>query len=161
MKRVLFVTLAAAGLFTFLGATSHASPIRPDIKKLLAQPAQQQQMPPYVPARAGWKGPEISTARTAPNPTYESLRPAATDRELRATMLATMMPDYRILALLALVILLLRRIRKHEHVPATSAIGAHGSSATVLSPMHPPVEHTPAAVTLPPATEPGEERPAA
>jgi hypothetical protein len=159
IKRVLFVTLAAVGLLSFLGATSHASPIRPDIKKLLAQPAQQQQMPPYVPARAGWKGPEISTARTAPNPTYESLSPAATARDVRATMLATMMPDYRILALLALVILLLRRIRTTQHVPATSAMGAHGSSATVMSPMHAPVGHSAAA--LQPASETGEERPAA
>src|SRR5690242_11529260 len=79
MKRVVVVTVVAAGLLTFLGATSHASPIRPDLKKLLSQPIEQ--MPQYVPARAGWNGPEISSARTAPNPTFESLSPAASARE--------------------------------------------------------------------------------
>jgi hypothetical protein len=132
MKRILVVTLATAGLLISLGATSHASPIRPDLKKLLSQPIEQ--MPQYVPARAGWNGPEISSARTAPNPTFESLSPAASARELRATLFATMMPDLRILALLALVILLLRRIRKHERVPAVSAVGAHGTT-TPLAPV--------------------------
>lgn len=148
MKRVLLVTLVAAGLLTFLGATGHASPIRPDLKKLLSQPIEQ--MPQYVPARAGWNGPEISTARTAPNPTFESLSPAASARELRATLFATMMPDLRVLALLALVILLLRRIRKHERVPAMSVIGARG--ATTL-----PATDTAAK----PATEAEQARPAA
>jgi hypothetical protein len=149
-KRVLLVTLVTAGLLTFLGATAHASPIRPDIKKLLSQPPVP--MPQYVPARAGWNGPEIATSRTAPNPTFESLSPAASDRELRATLFATMMPDLRILALLALVILLLRRIRKHPQLPATSAVGASGSTATL------PVVH---AIAAPPEEEKGEARPAA
>lgn len=147
IKRVL-VTLVAAGLFTFLGATSHASPIRPDLKKLLSQPIEQ--MPQYVPARAGWNGPEISTARLAPNPTFESLSPAASARELRATLFATMMPDLRILALLALVILLLRRIRKHERKPIASAVGAAAATTTL-----------PVQTAAEPAIEVQQERPAA
>jgi hypothetical protein len=151
IKRVFVVMLVVAGLLTFLGATSQASPIRPDVRKLLSQPPIQ--MPQYVPARAGWNGPEISTARSAPNPTFESLSPAATEREVRSTLMAMMMPDLRILALLALVILLLRRIRKHPRVEAVSVAATHG--ATTVLPAH-----------IPPATvesqsEPGEARPAA
>ena len=153
VRRVLLVTLVAAGLLTFLGATAHASPIRPDIKKLLAQPPVP--MPQYVPARAGWNGPEIATSRTAPNPTFESLSPAATDREVRATLFATMMPDLRILALLALVILLLRRIRRYEQMPATSALGANGSTATL------PDMNASAAAACASEEEKGEARPAA
>jgi hypothetical protein len=127
IKRVLVVMLVAAGLLTFVGATAYASPIRPDIKKLLAQPPAP--TPQYVPARAGWNGPEISTAHTAPNPTYESLSPATAARELRASLMATMVPDYRVLVLLALVILLLRRMRKHQPIPAIA-----GSSASAVQP---------------------------
>ena len=133
IKRVFVVMLVAAGLLTFVGATAYASPIRPDIKKLLAQPAAP--TPQYVPARAGWNGPEISTARTAPNPTYESLSPAAAARELHSTLMATMVPDYRVLVLLALVILLLRRMRKLQPIPATahsSAISVQPTSSAVI-----------------------------
>jgi hypothetical protein len=151
IKRVFLVVLVAAGLLTFLGATSHASPIRPDVRKLLSQPPIQ--MPQYVPARAGWNGPEISTARTAPNPTLESLSPAATQREVRSTLMAMMMPDLRILALLALVILLLRRIRKHPRVPAASVAVAHGATGAL------PARIPPASVES--QSEPGEARPAA
>ena len=152
IKRVMLVTLVTAGLLTFMAATAQASPIRPDIKKLLAEPTVQ--TPQYVPARAGWNGSEISSARTAPNPTYESLSPAASERELRATLYATMMPDLRILALLVLVILLLRRIRKHEHVPAVA--GAHGATASIPTKIAPKP-----ATSMPPQTEDGEARPAA
>jgi hypothetical protein len=131
IKRVFIVTVVAAGLLAFLGATGYASPIRPNIKKVLSQPSAP--MPQYVPARAGWNGPEISTARTAPNPTYESLSPARAARELRSSLLATMMPDMRILALIALVILLLRRIRNYQQAHATAGVSAQNSVASTPS----------------------------
>jgi hypothetical protein len=145
--------LTAAALLTFADVTAHASPIRPDIKKLLAQPAAD--VPRYVPARAGWNGPEISTARTAPNPTYETLSPANAAREVRSALVATMMPDLRVVALLALVILLLRRIRKHEQVPATSAAAVNGTHAPVAEP------HIAAPVGIPGDMVREESRPAA
>jgi hypothetical protein len=40
-----------------------------------------------------------------------------------------MVPDYRVLVLLALVILLLRRMRKHQPIPAIA-----GSSASAVQP---------------------------
>jgi len=156
LKRVLVVMTVVAGLMTFLGATGHASPIRPDVKKLLSQPPVP--MPQYVPARAGWNGPEIATSRSAPNPTYESLGPAAYAREVRETLFATMIPDLRILALLALVILLLRRIRKHQSVPAPAAWGANGA-VTTLPASHPVMAASKARADQ--ESEPEEARPAA
>jgi hypothetical protein len=131
IKRVFVVIAIAAGLLTFVGATAHASPIRPDIRKLLAQPTTP--TPQYIPARAGWNGPEISTARTAPNPTYESLSPATAAREVRASLTATMVPDYRVLVLLALVILLLRRMRKQQPIAASAGSSASSVPVAALS----------------------------
>jgi hypothetical protein len=112
--------MIAAGVLA-LGATGHASPIRPDLKKILAQPPAV--MPHYVPARAGWNGPEIATAKSAPNPTLESLSPAGTARAVQTSLLTTMVPDFRIIVLLGLFILLLRRVYRHEQQHVATAEG--------------------------------------
>ncbi len=105
-----------AGAFAFLlfvaVVQSDATPIRPDMKKVLAQPpgAAATQFPV---ARAGWDGPEMQPApRATPNPTLERLNPSNPARAVRASLLAAAIPDYRIVAGLVLIILLLRRMGK-------------------------------------------------
>jgi hypothetical protein len=111
LKRMLVVLMIAAGVLA-VSAKVHASPIRPDLKKVLAQPPAV--MPQFIPARAGWNGPEITTARSAPNPTYEALRAPGDPRALQLSLLTTMVPDFRIIALLGLMIVLLRRVYRRD-----------------------------------------------
>ena len=90
----------------FLCATfAHATPIKPDLKKLLAQPAPRKQE--YIPARAGWDGPELRMTNTE-----IGYVPEASNRAARASLLAAAVPDWRAALAIILVILLLRRLRK-------------------------------------------------
>jgi hypothetical protein len=120
LNRCVIVLVLAAGVLA-LGASAHASPIRPDLKKILAQPPAV--MPQFVPARAGWNGPEIATAKSAPNATLESLSPAGTARVVQSSLVTTMVPDFRIVALLGFMILLLRRVYRYEQERTAAAYG--------------------------------------
>ncbi len=92
---------------------SQATPIRPDLKQVLAEAAADHTEFPL--ARAGWHGPEAQQPpQTAPNPTLERLGPAGSTRAARASLLAAFVPDYRAVAGILLVILLLRRIRRAQ-----------------------------------------------
>jgi len=84
-----------------------ATPINPDIRKVLARPDYQANQ--FAPARAGWDGPEMSTSRPV-NLTLEQVGPAATARELHAALFAAFVPDYRVVALIVLIILFFRRV---------------------------------------------------
>jgi hypothetical protein len=110
LKRILVVL--AGAMFFLLFATvvrSNATPIRPDLKKVLA-PAQDQTDFPL--ARAGWDGPEAPAAQqSSRNATLEQIGPEASARVARASLKAAALPDYRAVAGILLVILLLRRIR--------------------------------------------------
>jgi hypothetical protein len=87
---------------------SWALPIKPDIKVLL----EEAKRPPvrFVPARAGWNGPEAKPAKTL-NATYEQLRREASPGEVRKQFLAIAVPDWRLLLCLAFLILFLRWLR--------------------------------------------------
>lgn len=152
LKRVILVTGLALGILVFAQMNASASPIRPALKKVLSE--QQADPLPTVPARAGWKGPEVATARTAPNSTFEKLRPENSARLLWGTLAATVVPDWRIIALILLVILLLRRIRLHHRRLQIAAAPATGPAA---------LEPVPEAIGPPPAAEhpPEDMRPAA
>jgi hypothetical protein len=110
IKRIVTVTLMTAGFFVLLSVIkAEATPINPDIRKVLARPSQPANE--FVPARAGWNGPEMP--KTAPvNVTYEQLGPAGTSRRLHEALLGAFVPDYRALTGVALIILLLRRMSK-------------------------------------------------
>jgi cytochrome bd-type quinol oxidase subunit 1 len=111
VKRVVTVTLMTVGIFLLLTVMrAEATPIRPDVQKVLAQP--QYSPAHFVPARAGWYGPEIPRQPQVVNTTYEQLKPATTARMVRESLIAASLPDYRALAAILLIILLLRRIRK-------------------------------------------------
>jgi hypothetical protein len=95
LKSLLIAALAAL-LFVPAGAT----PIRPDLKRLLAEPQATQQ---FVPARAGWQGPETPT----PPPVHAD----ATSRAVRASLWAAAIPDPLAVLGIALAILFLRWVR--------------------------------------------------
>jgi hypothetical protein len=95
-------------LIAALAAAASGSPIRPDLQKLLSKPHAGQER--FTPARAGWEGPETgwSAAAGTANPSLERFGMAATAREVRAGLIAAALPDPRLWAFLAVIILLLR-----------------------------------------------------
>ncbi len=112
VKRHLLTLAATAGfLLSLSAAPAMATPIRPDLQKLLAEP--QEAAMQFVPARAGWQGPEMSPARAHVNPAAAVEQSSAAEAA-RASLLAAVIPDPRVLALIALTILLLRRLRKKQ-----------------------------------------------
>jgi len=87
-----------------------ATPIRPDLKKLLSDPPTQRQQ--FAPARAGWSGPEaIPPSEQPPNPSMERFSPQASRRAVREQLRELLTPDWRAIGGIALVILLLRMLR--------------------------------------------------
>jgi disulfide bond formation protein DsbB len=99
--------LALVALFLAAALSAGATPIRPDIRKLVAEPTHDTIQ--FAPARAGWNGPEGSTSNAQfTNPAVERLTPAAAARETRAAMLALAIPDWRVIIAIAGLIVLLR-----------------------------------------------------
>jgi hypothetical protein len=93
----MFLALAAVPI--------HATPIRPDVQRLLAAPAAPGQ---FVPARAGWHGPET------PMPVHGlngQLDRASSARAVRASLVAAAIPDPWAVLAIAAAILLLRWLR--------------------------------------------------
>jgi hypothetical protein len=109
-KRIAWVIGGALAFLLFAALMhSEATPIHPDLKKMLAQP---QEPAEYPLARAGWNGPETSPApEVSPNPTLERLGPAASAREAHTSLKTAVIPDFRAVAGVLLCILMLRRIR--------------------------------------------------
>jgi hypothetical protein len=102
------LTLAA---ILAMALTASATPIRPDIRKLVAEPSQETIQ--FAPARAGWNGSEAAVNNAQfTNPAVERLTPAAARREVRASMLALAFPDWRILAAIVGLIVVLRMARR-------------------------------------------------
>ncbi|HYG98282.1 MAG TPA: hypothetical protein VD837_04065 [Terriglobales bacterium] len=126
IKRVVLSLLLLFGAVPLVSIDAEATPIRPDVKEVLSQP--QTPASDFAPARAGWNGPETSSTSRITNPTYDQLSPATTARVVRQSLWDAVLPDYRAVAVIVLIILLLRRIRKaHQHaqliaarVPATA-----------------------------------------
>jgi hypothetical protein len=102
------LTLAA---ILAMALMARATPIRPDIRKLVAEPSQETIQ--FAPARAGWNGSEAAVNNAQfTNPSVERLTPAAAKREVRASMLAVAVPDWRIVAAILALIVLLRIARR-------------------------------------------------
>src|SRR5437660_1040594 len=93
-------------------------PMQPDIKVLLDQAKQPR--PHYVPARAGWNGPEEKQADAVPNPTYDELLRQPSAAEVRQQLIASAVPDWRVLLLILSMIVILRvgkRVRPARNAP--------------------------------------------
>jgi hypothetical protein len=94
-----------------------ATPIQPDIKKLLSTPRPTQH---FAPARVGWNGPEAAASSEAiPAESLGSVGPR-TDQRQALIQLAT--PDWRIFLALGALIFLLRLLRKRAALAAAPAI---------------------------------------
>ena len=94
-------------LIAAFSALAGGSPIQPDMQKLLSNPHPQQER--FAPARAGWDGPESSSATTdSARASLERFGPAATAREVRAGLISAAIPDPKIWGCLVMLILVLR-----------------------------------------------------
>ncbi len=104
--------LTAVLVILLVGADALATPIRPDIRKLVEQ-RQQESMPQFIPARAGWDGPEMPP-QARRNPSLETMGGAGMARAERAELISAATPDPRtVLGILALIILL-RLLRRQD-----------------------------------------------
>ncbi len=112
MKRILLTLAVTAGFLLSLTGSAAATPIRPDLQKILAQ--QQEAAMQFVPARAGWQGPEMTTPTPETNPGIAVLQESSAAKAARASLIAAAIPDPRVVALIGLTILLLRRLRKKQ-----------------------------------------------
>lgn len=121
LKRKVTVFLMAVSFALLLAnLRADATPIKPDIRKILSAPKQSHI--DYVPARAGWNGPETPVRIDPLASTYNQLGPAATAREVHNALYASFVPDYRALAGVFLVIMLLRRIVHQRRKASATAI---------------------------------------
>ena len=107
--------LTLSGILLFGTASSSATPIKVDLKKLLDQ-AENSRPYQYMPARVGWNGPE--------EPTFTPPRAIRLqDVEARQWLVRLAIPDPRMLVAFAAAILgirLIRRGREGRPIPATA-----------------------------------------
>jgi hypothetical protein len=107
--RLGFALVMATLLFMLLAAAqADAMPIKPTVGQLLKQA--EKPVPPFIPARAGWSS--SSTEKATPELNVElTFDRAAEARAARSAVRLVALPDLRIVACLAALIFLLRRLR--------------------------------------------------
>jgi len=109
----------AASMLIFSLAAA-ATPIQPDLEKLLSKPRSEHEW--FEPARAGWDGPETEISGSSRSSlVLEKFGPAETARVARASFLAAAVPDPRIWACLCALILLLRRRQRATPKPSEAS----------------------------------------
>lgn len=104
MLSAIVVVLAATAMAT-------ATPIQPDIKKLLSTPRPMQH---FAPARVGWNGPEASAASPEASPAAAMYGPAGLKRDVQESLIRVATPDWRIFLALGALIFLLRMLRRKD-----------------------------------------------
>lgn len=115
--------VAALGVLIFLmlsSVQSPATPIKPDVQKLLRQSQQNQQ--PFIPARAGWSEPG-GAANPARNPVLESISEEHMRQEYRELLIAVATPDPWFVVALVTLVFLMRKLRALEAARAREAAG--------------------------------------
>ena len=115
-KRLLARTglAAALGILIFLfisAASSQATPIKPDVQRMIRESQQSQK--PFIPARAGWTEPASTTAALH-NPVLESLKGDNAREEFRETLALVATPDPWLVVALVTIIVLMRKLRLIE-----------------------------------------------
>ncbi|HSE48206.1 MAG TPA: hypothetical protein VLA96_03255 [Terriglobales bacterium] len=113
IQRIVIV-LGAALVCLLLVGTSDATPIKPDVRKLVETPPPAP--PAYEPARAGWNGPETSPGQIAMAAAQE-----AHVRAVRRALATVVTPDPRAWAAILAMILLLRKVRSMRAAQAAPA----------------------------------------
>ena len=112
LKRILVTLALAAGLTMYLAAVqAEATPIRPNIRKIVSQPQQDATSQP-MPARAGWDGPEMTVGRQQGS--SQTFRGERLARAERAELMAAATPDPRAILGILAVIFLLRLLRRQD-----------------------------------------------
>jgi len=86
--------------------------MKPDVKALIQEAKQPPQH--FVPARAGWNGSEEASASASLNPTYEDLLREPSPAQRREQLIAAAIPDWRVLAAIALCVGLLRLFKRNS-----------------------------------------------
>ena len=122
LRRVLLVFgFAVAACLVLAALDADATPLRPDIRKLVAQPRDTMQ---FAPARAGWDGPESGRNDAGETgPTSAELTMAAAQRSSRAALLTAALPDLRLVVAIVAAILMLRLLRwNHEREMRRAAV---------------------------------------
>ncbi len=125
VKVFLRLCFPASMLTLLLSAAAAATPIQPDLEKLLSKPHSEQEW--FEPARAGWDGPEtepFGLSRSAF--ALQNFGPAETARAARASFLAAAVPDPRIWACVCVLILLLRRFKRATPKPSEASQSTYG-----------------------------------
>jgi hypothetical protein len=103
----------------FAAVRAHATPLQPDVRRMAKLAAQPQ--PHFVPARAGWDGPE-QPRNAAPD--ADPYAVVMAQRAARASLVAAAIPDWRAVFLFAAAILLLRWLRHSRSRTAAQAVVA-------------------------------------
>ncbi|HEY3928581.1 MAG TPA: hypothetical protein VGL89_09415 [Candidatus Koribacter sp.] len=99
-------------IFLFFSVVdSQATPIKPDVQKLLQQSQQTQK--PFIPARTGWNEPVASAAATH-NPVLESIQDDHMRQEFKETLASIATPDPWIAFAIFMVVVLMRKLRSME-----------------------------------------------
>jgi hypothetical protein len=122
LKRILMTLAIGCGLLMLLAAMdAQATPIRPDIREILAQPMEDTTAR-YMPARAGWDGPEMRADQQGATPAMP-LRADRLARAERDELIAAATPDPRAILGIVAVIFLLRLLRQQgeKHIRTRSA----------------------------------------
>jgi hypothetical protein len=91
---------------------SQATPIKPDVQRMIRESQQAQK--PFIPARAGWSESSASSSAALHNPVLESLTGDRAQQEIRETLATVATPDPWLIVALALVIVLMRKLRSIE-----------------------------------------------
>ena len=124
LRRVLLTLGLAVGVVVFLaGVQAEATPIRPNIRKLVTQP-QEDATAVSMPARAGWDGPEMASSRQK-EASLESFSSERLARAERAELITAVTPDPRAILSIMAVIFLLRLLRRQdEKLPKPQVVAA-------------------------------------
>lgn len=115
-----FIFALAFSGAVLLVSNAAATPIKPNLQQLLDEA--QQPETPYIPARAGWNGPESPSSQQATGEQFhviEMFNNATAARAMRNLVMAVMVPDPRVFLAFGCVIILLRKMRSlREAAPA-------------------------------------------
>jgi hypothetical protein len=118
--------------FSFSGS-GWATPVQFNIEQMLKK-AQERQMP-YIPARAGWNGPEERQATAATNPEYQKLLDESSPAAVRAALRKSAWPHWSVAAMIALLIFTLRMMRTAPAMQTSQ--GRRATTGIALVPKRP------------------------
>jgi hypothetical protein len=114
--------LLAAGFAVLAVVEAQATPIRPDIRRIVEEP-QQDSTAQFMPARAGWDGPEMASGQAAGvNVSLDAMTGSGRGHSGRAELITAATPDPRAILGIAAVIFLLRLLKKQDRNRVAAAL---------------------------------------